>query len=98
MFVLGNFLMALSTLLYTVLQVYIFIVIGRVVISWVNADPYNPVVRFLVQATEPVLYKIRSKLPSMGGFDLSPMILILAVIFIQSFVVTTLKQFAIALQ
>ncbi len=98
MFMLGNFLLAIAKLINFVLGAYIWVVIGRAVISWVNADPYNPIVRFLVQITEPVLSRIRRYLPPMGGLDLSPMILILAIIFLQSFLVPTLEQIAMHLQ
>lgn len=98
MFMLSNFLMAIAKLINFVLQAYIWIVIARAVISWVNADPYNPIVRFLVQVTEPLLERIRRVLPQMGGLDLSPMVLILAVVFLQSFLVPTLQQIAMALQ
>lgn len=92
MFILGNFLVALAKLIYIVSSAYIWIVIARAVISWVNADPYNPIVRFLVQITDPVLYKIRRYLPPMGGLDLSPMILILVIVFLQSFLVPTFQH------
>jgi YggT family protein len=97
MFMLSNFLLALAKLIDFVLSAYIWVVIGRAVISWVSADPYNPVVRFLVQVTEPVLSRIRRVIPPMGGIDLSPMVLILAIIFLQSFLVPTLKQIAMTL-
>lgn len=95
---LSNFILAVAKLINFVLSVYIWVVIGRAVISWVNADPYNPIVRFLIQVTEPVLSRIRRFLPPMGGLDLSPMILIFGVIFLQSFLVPTLQQIAMALQ
>ncbi len=98
MFMLSNFLLAIARLLNFILSAYIWIVIGRAVISWVNADPYNPIVRFLVQATEPLLARIRRVLPVMGGLDLSPMVLILAVVFLQSFLVPTLQQLAMTLR
>ena len=98
MFMFGNFIKAIADLLNFVLSAYIWIVIARAVISWVNADPYNPVVRFLHQVTDPVLNRIRRFLPAMGGFDLSPMVLILGVIFLQSFLVPTLRQLAAGLQ
>ena len=98
MFMFGNFIKAIADLLNFVLSAYIWIVIARAVISWVNADPYNPVVRFLHQVTDPVLNRIRRFLPAMGGFDLSPMVLILGVIFLQSFLVPTLRQIAAGLQ
>ena len=98
MFMFGNFIKAIADLLNFVLSAYIWIVIARAVISWVNADPYNPVVRFLHQVTDPVLNRIRRFLPAMGGFDLSPMVLIFAIIFLQSFLVPTLRQVAAGLQ
>ena len=72
MFMLGNFILAIAKLINFALSAYIWIVIGRAVISWVNADPYNPIVRFLVQVTDPILFRIRRYVPSMGGIDLSP--------------------------
>ena len=98
MFMFGNFIKAIADLLNFVLSAYIWIIIARAVISWVNADPYNPVVRFLHQVTDPVLNRIRRFLPVMGGFDLSPMVLIFAIIFLQSFLVPTLRQIAAGLQ
>ncbi len=99
MFMLGNFIMALAKLIDFVLGAYIWIIIGRAVISWVNADPYNPIVRFLIQATEPLLQRIRRMLPlDMGGIDLTPMVLILAVVFLQSFLVPTLHRIGMTLQ
>ncbi|MCI5138273.1 MAG: YggT family protein [Candidatus Electrothrix sp. AR1] len=97
MFMLGNFLLALAKLVNVAFSAYIWIVIGRAIISWVNADPYNPIVRFLVQATDPVLEKIRRYVPLMGGLDLSPMLLIFALVFLQSFIVPTLTQIGMSL-
>jgi YggT family protein len=98
MFMLGNFLMAVAKLINFALSAYIWVVIARAVITWVNADPYNPIVRFLCQATDPLLAKIRRVVPVMGGLDLSPMILILIIVFLQSFLVPTLHQIAVNLQ
>lgn len=92
MFFLGNFIIAVAKLINFAFDAYIIIIFARVVISWVNADPYNPIVRFLIQATEPLLYRIRRFLPPLGGFDLSPMVLILAIIFLQTLIVPTLQQ------
>ncbi|MEA2040452.1 MAG: YggT family protein [Thermodesulfobacteriota bacterium] len=94
MLVMGNFLVALAKVLDIGLSLYMWIVIARAVISWVNPDPYNPIVRFLISATEPVLYPIRRRLPSLGGMDFSPILVILAIIFIQSFLVQSLVDLA----
>jgi YggT family protein len=98
MFMLGNFIMAVAKLINFVLGAYIWVVIARAVITWVNADPYNPIVRFLKQATDPLLTRIRRIVPIMGGLDLSPMLLILIIVFLQSFLVPTLQQIALSLQ
>lgn len=98
MFVVNNFMMAIAQLIDFLLTAYMWIIIGRAVISWVNADPYNPIVRFLYDVTEPLLSRIRRVIPmSMGGIDFSPMILIMAIMFLQSFLVPTLKQLAIGM-
>ncbi|MBW1827798.1 MAG: YggT family protein [Deltaproteobacteria bacterium] len=94
MFVLANFLAAVAEMINIILSLYMFIIFGRVIISWVSADPYNPIVRFLISATEPVLYPIRQRLPVMGGIDFAPFLLILAIIFIKSFIVQSLLQVA----
>lgn len=95
MFVLQNFMVAAAGILDFLFTAYMWLVIGRAVISWVSADPYNPVVRFVYDVTEPALRRIRQILPiSMGGIDFSPMILIMAIMFLQSFLVPTLRQLA----
>lgn len=95
MFLVANFLAAIAKVLHLGLTVYMWIIIARAVISWVNLDPYNSIVRFLYAITEPVLYSIRRRVPTnFGGFDFSPVIVILAIIFLQTFVVDSLSQFA----
>ncbi|MBU1566651.1 MAG: YggT family protein [Proteobacteria bacterium] len=95
MFVVNNFMSAVAQLLDFLLTAYMWILVGRAVISWVNPDPSNPIVRFLYEVTEPVLSRIRRWLPiNMGGIDFSPMILILGIMFLQSFLIQTLRQLA----
>jgi YggT family protein len=79
MFVVDQLLLAVARLLDLVLDVYMWIIIARALISWVNPDPYNPVVRFLYRVTEPVLRPIRRRMPAMAGLDLSPMIVLLGI-------------------
>jgi YggT family protein len=87
--------MAVASILDFLLTAYMWVIIGRAVISWVNADPYNPIVRFLYEITEPLLGRIRRYLPvSMGSMDFSPVILIVIIMFLQSFLVPTIKQMA----
>ncbi|RKX64418.1 MAG: YggT family protein [Thermodesulfobacteriota bacterium] len=95
MFILANFLKAIAAVLDVALTIYMWVIVIRALISWVNPDPYNPIVRFLYAITEPVLYRIRRYLPVVfGGFDLSPIVVILCIIFLQKFLVSTLYQLA----
>lgn len=98
MFIIGYFLSALATILNYALSLYLFIIIARAVLSWVNPDPYNPIVRFIHNVTEPVLYLIRSRFPMVfGGVDLSPMIVFFVIVFLQKFLVSTLHRLAITM-
>lgn len=96
MFVAGNFIEALARIVDIGLTIYMWMIIIRAVLSWVNPDPYNPIVMFLCRATEPVLYRIRRWIP-MGniGIDISPIIVILIIIFLQSFLVKSLLQLSL---
>lgn len=95
MLVFKNLLIALATVIDYVLVFYMFITIARAVLSWVSPDPYNPIVRFIHNITEPVLYQIRKRLPMMyGGIDFSPIIVILIIIFLRIFVVNSLEGLA----
>jgi YggT family protein len=95
MFVMANFLAAIAKILDIALTLYMWIIIARAVVSWVNPDPYNPIIRFLNAVTEPVLYQIRRRLPiNFGGIDFSPIIVILVIVFIQSFLVRSLAEMA----
>jgi YggT family protein len=99
MFVLGNFLGAIAGVLDIVLTIYMWIVIISALISWVNPDPYNPIVRFLFSVTEPVFATVRRVLPfPYMGIDFSPLIVLLVIIFLQQFLVRTLHQVAMNLQ
>jgi YggT family protein len=95
MFVLSNFVVALARIIDIVLTLYMWLIIARALISWVNADPYNQIVIFLYKATEPVLRLVRRIIPFRNiGIDLSPMIVILVILFLQYFLVETIIQFA----
>ncbi len=91
MFILGNFLFAMAQVLSMLIRTYMWIVIIRALISWVNPDPYNPIVRFLHTATDPLLHRIRRLIPaSFGGIDFSPLILIAGLYFLEFFLVQSL--------
>ncbi|MDP9129139.1 MAG: YggT family protein [Candidatus Binatota bacterium] len=98
MFLIANLLVAVAQILDYVLWAYAWILLARVVISYINADPNNPLNRFLHRATEPVLARVRAKLPlSSGGFDFSPIAVWLAVMFLQRFLVRSLYDLAQAI-
>jgi YggT family protein len=94
MFVVENFFTALAAVVYYVLEMYIYIVVARALISWVNPDPWNPIVQFLDRVTEPALAPIRRVVGWRLGIDFSPFVLILILIFLQKFIVPSLAQMA----
>jgi len=94
MFVLANVLIGIGEVLHILLQIYMWIVIIGALLSWVNPDPYNPIVRFLYSATEPVFSWLRRNLPFLriGGIDFSPIIIIAIIIFLDKALVTSLIE------
>ncbi len=91
MLVVGNFLTGVAVVLDMILNIYMWIIIAGAVLSWVNPDPFNPIVRFIRGVTEPVLNEIRKRLPvSAGGIDFSPFIILLVIVFLQNFLIKTL--------
>jgi len=102
-FVAGNFLTALASVLHLLLQVYIWVVIVRALISWVNPDPWNPIVQTLNRLTDPLLEPIRRWMFRMMGYggigiDISPLLLILAIYFVYFFLVGTLSDIGMRLR
>ena len=98
MFIISNLLVAIAKILDLGLSLYMWIIVARAVISWVNPDPFNPIVRFLNAVTEPVLYRVRRRIPLfLGGIDFSPILVILAIYFLESFLVKSLIGIALRL-
>src|SRR2546428_13768946 len=99
MFVGAYFLSAVANLLNLIIIVYIWLIVARALLSWVTPDPYNPIVRFLYRATEPVLRPVRHRLPTLAmGLDLPPMVVILALYFLKEFLVPVLHRLAMTLE
>lgn len=95
MFALSNFIIALAKVIDIVLTVYLWIIVARALISWVNPDPYNKIVIFLYRVTEPVLAPIRRIIPRHNlPIDFAPLIVLLVIIFLQYFLVQTMIQAA----
>lgn len=99
MFIIANLLIAVATITNMLLSAYMWIIIISALISWVNPDPYNPIVRFLHTVTEPALRPIRRIIGHrLGPIDISPMLLILAILFIKNFLIQSLMEFAYKLK
>ena len=100
MFILSNLLTALAQILDIVFSVLYWLILIRALISWVQPDPYNPIVQFLYKTTEPILYPIRKILPLnfKFGIDISPIIAFLLILFFKSFLVRTLLDLAMKLK
>ncbi|NTW60656.1 MAG: YggT family protein [Nitrospirae bacterium] len=93
MFVFGNVILGIAKVLGVVLNIYMWVIIIRALLSWVNPDPYNPIVQFLTRITEPVLRPLRKLVPAYRlGIDLSPLIAILIIYFLEIAVVDTLVR------
>jgi YggT family protein len=95
MFFIGYFLIALAKVIGMVLTIYLWIIVARAVLSWVNPDPYNPIVRFIHNVTEPVLYPIRRRLPvSYAGMEFSPIVVFLVILFLNNWLVPSIERFS----
>jgi YggT family protein len=95
----GNIILGLARVLDTVLDIYFWIIVIRALISWVNPDPYNPIVQFLVKMTEPVLKPLRKLVPMWKlGIDLSPLIAILIISLLQFALVANLREWGLELK
>ncbi len=93
MYVFGNVILGIASVLDWVLWAYMWVIIIRALISWVNPDPYNPIVQFLVRVTEPVLRPLRKLVPPYKvGIDFSPLIAVLIIVFLQKALVNTLYR------
>ena len=96
MFIWTNFVLTVAQILSTLLNLYMWVVIASAVLSWVEPNPYNPIVRFLYSVTEPVFDWIREHVPVFfGGIDFSPMVVIVGIWFLQQFLIPTLAQLAV---
>lgn len=92
--VFSSLLTAAYVVVDSVLSLYFWIVVAAVVLSWVSPDPYNPIVRGIRSLTEPVFYRVRKWMPFTfaGGFDFSPIVVVLAIQFVQIFLRRLVQQ------
>jgi len=98
MFILGNILTGIAEVLDVVLTIYMWVIVIRALISWVNPDPYNPIVQILQKMTEPVLRPLRKLVPAYRiGVDLAPLIAILIIIFLKAALIKTLYRLGMSM-
>ena len=90
MFLLSNFMHGIGVILSYLFTIYIWIIVIRALVSWVSPDPYNPIVQILHRLTEPALAPVRNRMPNFGGVDLSPIVVVLIIFFLQSFLVRSI--------
>ena len=92
----ANFLSAIAEILNFVFSAYFFVIVFRVIFSWIRIPSLYPVAVIVYKLTEPLLKPIRKYVPphKMGGLDLSPMILLIILMFIRSFVIQSLAEYA----
>ncbi|MEM4658413.1 MAG: YggT family protein [Candidatus Methanosuratincola sp.] len=98
MTLLGNLLIALAQVVHLLLNAYMWVVVIRAIVSWVSPDPYNPIVRFLYAVTEPVLGYVRRFLPPLAGIDLSPLVVLVLIVFLDQFLVDTIMEFGLSIK
>ena len=97
MFVIGELFWSLARLLSLVLNIVYFILVIRIILSWVNPDPYNQIVQIIYRITEPVLAPFRRLPLQLGGMDFSPIVAFLALNIVGNFVINILKRIALRL-
>ncbi len=97
MYIVGYFLQALAAVIDIALNIALIAVVARAILSWVSPDPYNPIVRIINQISEPILYPIRRRVPYFSGIDLSPIIALMAIYFLDIFLVQTLSRMGASL-
>ena len=96
MFILGHPLLALANILDSLLFICALIVIAHAILSFVNPDPNNPIVRFISMVTDPVLYQIRKRVPTVfGGIDFAPLLLIIAISFVTQGILPIIRDIAL---
>ena len=84
--IIGNLILAIANVINLALSIFVWLIIIRALVSWFSPDPYNVFFQFLYRITEPVLSVVRAAMPNLGGIDISPIILVLCLLFIQDYI------------
>lgn len=99
MFVLANFIQAIAVVLGYVIEILSWLVIIRALLTWVNPDPYNPIVQFIERSTEPFLSPLRRLVPVYRiGIDISPILALLLLYFLKIFLIQSLMGMALRIR
>jgi YggT family protein len=98
MFIIANLFLAIAKIIDILVSLYILAIIVRVILSWIQFDPSNSIVRFTYEITEPALMRVRRLVPLFGDLDLSPLVLIFVLYILEGFIVNTLQDFAMVLK
>ncbi len=77
-----------NMLLVQIIDLYVLVVVGAVIVSWIRLPEDNPIVKFFNSVTEPILTQIRRYVPTVGGVDFSPFILLLGLQLLRSFILS----------
>ena len=93
----SNLFFALANLFDLIITIYTWLVIVRVILSWLSVDSFNPFVQFIIKVTEPALSKIRGIVPNFGGLDISSMVLILGLYLAESIIVGIFTDLALSM-
>jgi len=97
MYIIGYFLQAFAAVLSIALNIALIAIVARAILSWVSPDPYNPIVRIINQISEPILYPVRRRVPYFSGIDLSPIVALMIIYFLDIFLVQTLHRMGTSL-
>lgn len=96
MIFLANFLLAGARIVHLLLMIYVWIIIIRALLSWIPSPSLYPLAVILIKLTEPLLRPLRKLLPPFrtGGLDLSPMLLVIIILFLDSFLIKSVSLYA----
>jgi YggT family protein len=93
MFVFGHLFIGIAKLIGMILSIFKFVLVIRILMSWINPDPYNEIVKIIYKITDPVLIPIRKYIPiQFGMVDFSPIIAFLLIYFLKYFLVNVLVR------
>jgi len=88
----GAFVYSIVTVVNLIIDILTFLIVLRAIISWFSPNPYNQLVQFLINVTEPILRPLRRALPRFGNIDISPLVAIIVLVFIRTLIMKMLAS------